>query len=241
MKKVVLTSILIAGCMSYCFAQTDGTPVSTVKKDPQTDQYIGVQMNELIRQVFNFNNSPTTPIANPYLVTYNINSKKTGWGLRAGIGYNYTSTSNNDGITATTTKLNDLSLRVGIEKAFKLSDKWSAGAGLDFIYNTNNDNTTNSITSGDTSSTTTKTVISNYGGGPMGWLRYHVSPHVLIGTEASFYYVTGTQKNTIDQTSTSFDPNTGLPFRSTVETSSKPSISQGNFTVPVAFYLIVKF
>jgi len=234
----MLVTILSVGCIVNSFAQTDG-PDS--KKDPAMDQYIGVQMNDLIRQVFNFNNSATTPIANPYLLTYNINMKKTGWGLRAGVGYNYASTSTNDGITAATTKLNDLQFRIGIEKAFKLSSKWSAGAGLDFLYNTNNDNTSSTVSSTDTVTTVNKTVSSSYGGGPMAWLRFRVSEHVLIGTETSFYYTTGKQKNTIDITEPTVDPLSGQSFTSTTETVTNPTLSQGTFTVPVAFYLIVKF
>jgi len=239
MKKITLSILLLAGCMVDCFAQTDA---STTTKEPTVDQYIGVQMNDLIRQVFNFNNgATTTPITNPYLLTYNINSKKTGWGLRAGIGYNYSSISSNDGITATTTKLNDLQFRIGVEKAFWSTSHWSAGAGLDFVYNTNNDNTTSTVSSTDTSTTATKTVSSSYGGGPMGWLRYRVSQHIMIGTEASFYYTTGKQKNTTDLTNTNIDPNTGQTFTSTTETTSNPTITTGSFTMPVVFYLIVKF
>ncbi len=192
MKKITLSVILFMGCLTSSFAQTPDA--SQTNKGAGYDQFIGVQINGLIRQVFNFNNSTAPTNVNPYLLTYNINSKKTGWGIRAGIGYNYTSTSNNDGITSTTTKLNDLQFRLGVEKAFKLSDKFTAGAGIDLLLNTNNDNTSNTVSSGDTTTTTTKTVISSYGGGPVGWLRYNVTERILIGTEASFYYLTGVQK-----------------------------------------------
>lgn len=237
MKKLTLFFILSIGCMLDCYAQTDAP---SVKKDPVVDQYIGVQMNQLIRQVFNFNNSTSTANVSPYLLTYNINSKKTGLGIRAGIGYNYLSTSSDDGITATTSKLNDLQVRVGVDRAFRLSDRWSAGAGIDFIYNNNNDNTSSTINSSDTVTTVTKTASSSYGGGPMGWLRFHVTEHVLIGTEASFYYVTGKQTVTTDVTDAPFGGG-GFGGTTTTETVSKPTISQGTFSLPVAFYLIVRF
>ena len=239
MRKISLAVILFLGCLQNSFAQTDDASASAGKHEKQCDQYIGVQLNGLIRQVFNFNSSTTSTVVNPYLLTYNINSRKTGWGLRAGIGYNYNSTSSDDGITATTTKVNDLQVRIGIEKAFTLSDKWSAGAGLDGVYNNNNDNTTNMVRSGDTVTTTTKTVGSSYGGGPMAWLRYNITPRILIGTEASFYYVTGKTKNTVDVTDVPFGGGGG--GITTTETTSNPKVSQGVFSSPVVFYISVKF
>jgi len=239
MRKISLVAILFLGCMYKCYAQNDAGTVDS-KQVTGVDQFVGVQMNELIRQVFNFNSSTASPIINPYLLTYNINSKRTGWGLRLGIGYNYVSTASNDGITATTNRQNDLQLRVGIEKGFTISEKWSAGAGLDLLFNTNNDNTTTTVgTAGfnDTTTTTTKQIGSSYGAGPMGWLRYNITKSVLIGTEASFYYLTGKTKNTTDVTT---DPlgNGGL---TTTETTSSPKQSSGNINLPVAFFLIVKF
>ena len=154
--------ILFIGCLQNCIAQNDAAPLDN-KQPLQVDQYVGVQLNGLIRQVFNFNNSTASTTVSPYLLTYNINSRNSGWGLRIGVGYSYNSTATDDGITATTTRINDLQLRLGIEKAFKLSEKWSAGIGIDGVFNTNNDNTTNITKSaasfsapGDTTTTTTK-------------------------------------------------------------------------------------
>ena len=205
----------------------------SVKREKTTDQYIGVQMNALINQVFNFNNNNTASAnTNPYLVNYSINSRKTGWGMRVGVGYNYNSGSTNDGITATTTTLNDLEFRIGIDKAYKISKKWTAGVGLDFILNDNNDHTNSVVNSGGfngSETTDTRTTILSYGGGPMAWLRYHISERILIGTETSFYYSTGktTQNITIDGTS------------NTPTTSD--NTGQGTISTPIAFFLIVMF
>ncbi len=240
MKKTLLCIALVAGLVNACFAQADMT-ATTAKKDKQCDQYLGVQLNGLIKQVFNFNNNTSTTPVNPYLVVYSINSKKTGWGLRLGLGYNYTSTSSDDGITANSTKLNDLAVRLGVEKRFILSDKWSAGVGLDAVFNSNNDNTSTTIKQGDTVTTATKTATNSYGGGPMCWLRYHLTDKVLIGTEASFYYVTGTQNTTLDVTTTQFGGGFGGSVTTTTETTSKPTISQGTFSSPIVFYIMVRF
>ena len=239
MRKISLIVILLAGCIGTSFAQAD-----TVKKNIGYDQYVGVQLNGLIRQVFNFNNSTSSTNVNPYLLNYSINSRRTGWGLRFGIGYNYNSTTSDDGITATTTKLNDLELRLGIEKAFKLSKKWSAGIGIDGVYNTNDDNTKSTVTSSDTTITNTKSNVYSYGGGAMGWLRYHVTDKIMIGTEASFYYTTGKQKQTIDQTEKLFEPNGsggGSESITTSETKTNNNVSQGIFSSPIVFFIVVKF
>jgi hypothetical protein len=233
MRKSLLTGILSLGCLTASYAQTD-VPATSQQRTSSYDQYVGVQMNDLIRQVFNFNNSTSSTSVNPYLLTYNINSKKSGWGIRVGVGYNYNSSNSTDNITTTDSKINDLQFRLGIEKAFKLSDKWSAGAGIDFLLNTNDDKTVATTFSFDTVVTTTKTTITSYGAGPMAWLRYHVTPHVLVGTEASFYYLTGKEKQTISVIDQS-------GFNPPQQSSTSPTVTTGTFNSPIVFYLIVKF
>ncbi len=231
MKRSLLVVILVAGCLGNTFAQNDATPTT---KEKTTDQYIGVQLNDLVRQVFNFSSS-TLPTY-PYLLTYSIDSRKTGWGIRAGVGYTYSSNSTDDGITRTDTKLNDLEFRLGVEKAFRLSEKWSAGAGLDLLFNSNDDNTTTEVHSFDTTTTATKSTLNSYGGGPVGWLRYNVTSKILIGTEASFYYTTGTEKQTVDITQRTFGGG-GTSFQQTTETTSNPTVSQANLIRPLSFIL----
>ncbi len=233
MNKKLILAILLLGCMESCIAQTN------INDTGKTFEHnISVQMNELIRQVFNFNNSATTSNANPYLVTYNINLKKTGWGLRVGVGYNYTSGTTDDGITKTTSNLNDLNFRFGIEKRFILSDKWSAGAGIDGVVQLNDDKTVAFVRQFDTTTTTTKSNITTTGAGPMAWLRYHVTKNIVIGTEASFYYTSGKQKNSTDISTV--NPNTFPPVQ-TSSTSSNPTVTNGSFSLPVVFYLGVRF
>jgi len=241
MKKLTLLAVTLFISCSFSFAQTDSTIVRTLTQH-RYEQYVGVQMNLLVQQVLNFNNSSTTTSNtnnNPYLLVYSINSVKSGWGLRLGVGFNSNTATTNDGITATHNDITDMHYRLGIEKAFRLSPKWSAGVGLDGLYNSNNDNTTSTISSTDTTTTLTKTKIYSYGGGAMGWLRYHVTKRVLIGTESSFYYTTGKEKQTIAITSRNNQLFTRPVTTNTTATSN--NTSQGQFSVPVTLYLIVKF
>ncbi len=235
MRKIALAAILFSGCFNNVIAQTE-TIANSGAKEKSTEMYIGVQLNALIRQVFNFNNTSANTNTNPYLLTYSINSRISGLGLRLGVGYNYNSSSTDDGITKTENNINDLQLRLGGEKVFKLSNRWVTGAGLDLVFNNNDDHTVNTVNSGITGGgqkTDTKTATTTYGGGPQGWLRYHITEKVLIGTEASFYFVTGNEKRTVKVTNSFPGPSNNDPVTN--------SISHGVFNSPIAFFIMVKF
>jgi len=242
MKKIALSAILLAGCMQHCFAQADNNvpaPQREKKKIEMTHQ-VGVQLNGLIRQVFNFNNSTINTNTNPYLLTYSLNFRS-GWGARLGVGYNYVSNKSDDDITVTETKINTLRGRIGGEKLFKLSEKWSAGAGADFVFNRNDDVTTTTQSFADTIITVNKSKGTGLGGGPMAWLRYHVTDHILIGTEASFYYVYSTPTNVLSVTTKTLDQFGSGSISKTKITTSKPQIAEGVFSSPIVFYIIVRF
>lgn len=233
MRRSILVAIAVCGSIGACMAQTDD---AATQKEKTMDHYIGVQVNGLIRQVFNFNNTTSNTVTNPYLITYSMNSKKSGWGLRLGAGYNFNSFSTSDGITSVDNKINDLQVRLGVEKLYKLSSKWSAGVGLDLVFNNNDDHTSNTVSPGVGGGTTDmETQITSYGGGPAAWLRYNITDRILIGTEASFYYVTGDETRTISVA----DPFGGGPLPSTPGSSN--TINQGTFNSPVAFFIHVKF
>lgn len=239
MRTYALAFILLAGCVSYSYAQE--TTEIEAKHEKTHNHYIGVQLNSLIRQVINFNNNTATAVVNPYQLIYSVNSIKSGWGIRAGIGYNYNSSRVDDGITETETDINDIRARIGVEKRFQLSKKWSAGAGLDGIFSNNDDYTKATIHSFDTTITITKSKLPSKGGGVMGWLRYSISDKILIGTEASFYYITGTENREVivtRRTATTVPPFTTEIV--TTVTKSKPILSDGSFSSPVVFYIIVK-
>src|ERR1044072_4368347 len=236
MKKTFILALAM-GLALTSFAQTETTSAS-ISKDKKFQHTVGVQLNELIRQGFNFSNTASTN-NNPFLVTYSINSVKSGWGGRVGFGYEYQSVTTDDGVTMKTSNLNDLHARLGIEKKFNLSPKWSAGVGLDGVVNYNNDYTKSVIRSFDTVTTVTTSKITTYGGGPMMWLRYHITSKVLIGTESSYYYTTGSQKDDIAITQRDF--NGGGSELKTTFTSVDDKRTEGKISVPVAFFLIVQF
>ena len=242
MKKLLIAGALLAGGLQQAYAQAEATELTPIKKEQKFDHYVGVQVNALIRQVINFNNNTSIAPVNPYLLTYSMNSKRYGWGFRAGLGYNYNSVSVNDGITESVSKLNDLQFRAGVERRFTLSPRWSTGVGLDAVFNYNDDVTSSTVRAFDTVTTKITSKKPAFGGGAMGWLRYHINDRIMVGTEASIYYITGKEDRTVEITTRKFNNNP--PFNSVItteETTSKPKTSEVAFKSPVVFYLIVKF
>ena len=238
MKKILTTVFLLTGGIATAYAQDIVTLDNSLPTEKRFEHQVGVQMNELIRQVFNFNNN-TAVNNNPYLLIYSISHKRTGVGLRLGAGYTNRSFVDDDGVNSRNTKINDLQLRAGIEKSFNLSKRWTAGAGLDFVYADNSSETKSILRAFDTTTTIINSTVGNIGGGAMAWLRYAVSDHILIGTETSFYYRFGTKEQTIDITRRDLS----IPTRPMVTTSTKIDSDEtdGRFALPVVFYLIVRF
>ena len=231
MRKIFLAAILSAGCLSPAFAQTDN---AINPKEKLYTHVFGVQLNDLMRQIFTFNNSTAAANTNPFLFTYNINRVKSGWGLRAGLGMTINSSTTNDNVTKRTSDINDMQFRLGVEKAFSLSNKWSTGVGIDGVIKTNDDKTTAVTNSGYIYTTNTVSKFTTLGAGGMAWLRYHLTDRILLGTETSFYYLRGTNKQTITTS------NNG-PFGNVDETKTDDDVTEGKISVPVVFYISVKF
>lgn len=232
MMKPLLAAVLILAAQTSFAQSTD-----TASKPRRYVHQAGVQVNELIRQIFNFDGDAVN--TNPYLLTYSINSVKTGWGLRFGFGYNYESATVDDGITRRTADLNNLQMRLGGEKRFVLSPKWSTGVGLDAVINHNDDYTVSVVRSFDTVTTVVKSNITSFGGGTMGWIRYHLTKNVVLGTECSFYYTKGQENSNVAITRRQFGPGGGQ-LVTTVTTVDNERI-EGKLSVPVAIFLIVQF
>ncbi len=236
MKKSLLTLLAIVSITTHLSAQEEPEPA----RGRIFNHSIGVQANELIRQVFNFNNTNTqNGINNPYLLVYSLNLANSGWGIRTGVGYTYRTFTDDDGITRRETDLNVLNVRFGLEKAFQLTPKWSTGIGIDGVMNNDNNETKSTTRGFDTTVTVTTSNISSVGGGAMGWVRYNINERVQIGTEASFYYVTGDQKQEISIT-TRTNIGGGSTWN-TVVSKVDNEFGEGIFRVPVAIYLLIRF
>jgi len=203
--------------------------------------YAGVQINNFVRQYIN---SGTTTTNNPYMLNCGFNNKKSGWGMRLGIGFNQITSTNNTGSGETHSSGDDLHLRIGVERSYKLTKHWYAGCGVDLVLNNQNDFNGNtfyapnsqtgqidSLTSG------TKTLVTNYGIGLMGWVRYKLNKHIYFGTESSYYYLMGTKKQDILYQEWNNVTNNYMPLTSRINAS----VSQVNFASPIVLYMFVYF
>jgi hypothetical protein len=233
-----MKQLFIAGLL-FCFTLPLHAQETTNSDNKLFEHSIGLQVNQLIRQVLNFSNSTSNTNTNPYLINYSIRSLKTNWGLRLGFGYNYNATTSDDGITKSDNKINDLQFRLGVEKVFELSDRWTAGAGIDGLLNLNNDKTTSVVVSTDTSTSVTTTTVGSYGFGAMSWIRYNITDNISIGTEASFYYLSGKQKQDITTTQQNTSGGQTNYFISTSKSSN--DIATGTISLPIAFFIAIRF
>lgn len=231
MNKTITLTILLLGAAFLSLGQVD-----TGRKVRHFDQVIGVQINELTKQVFSINNSNSVN-TNPFLITYDLTERDTHWGLRAGLGFTYADSTgnedpNNSGSNTLTEKrkTHGVQFRIGVQKTFSLSDKFTSGVGLDLVYKHIDSSLSETSTAGQYGYTaTSKTNL--FGGGPMVWVRYNVSKRILIGTEISIYYLSGHQKGSISY----------MGYQGTPDEDINNKQTEGKINLPVAFFLSLKF
>lgn len=238
-KKLQFAAAILLCSYSTMYAQDDVLTSDSRGNGFKLNHTIGVQVNELVRQVFNFNDVSARN-TNPFLFIYHVNHNPTGWGVRLGVGPYFKTFQDDDGIVETESDVNIFDARVGIEKAFRLSPKWSAGAGADFVYHRDLTITKTFTKTFDSTRTDLNSNITTIGYGAMGWLRYHITPNVLIGTETSFYYRSGDNKQQISITT----KQSGFPGPGTTQTKKSEidnGVKEGIFYVPTAIYLMVRF
>jgi len=98
-------------------------PGDSTKPVRSTHQYLGVQANQLLNQLFSLGNNNAV-VTNPYLIIYSVNSARTGVGLNMGLGYTVHSTDDkSDPNTTRSTTISSFSTRVGVEKKSLLGKK----------------------------------------------------------------------------------------------------------------------
>jgi hypothetical protein len=233
---IVFTCWILFGA-STCFAQSD----TTGKK--LFDHYIGVQANQLFRQILNLSNS-STAIDNPYLLTYRLIHNKTGFGINAGGGITYTFSQNllQSAIENTTT---DYAYRIGINRRSMLGKWLELFFGIDYINKSRLSTTTVAQvtifgpSSQDSTVTKTTTTKRGHGLGPQVALHYNISPHFQIGTEATLYYIESSSKENVffSEVLTSqgqteyFTDNTNTEFKD----------KSFSLLIPVALFIHIKF
>jgi hypothetical protein len=191
----------------------------------KVNHYIGLQANQLIKNLLSFGGT-STAITNPYLLVYSVNSKATGVGFSTGIGLSSIQSKSTDNFVSVTSKNNDLAWRFGLEDKNYLSRHWLFSYGLDILLEGNKSETISNT--GVTPNPTITTTVKRYGFGPRVSLNYQFHERIMIGTEASYYLKWIDQKTKVTNVSNIQPDNTG-------------KLKQFQFTLPAVIFVIMKF
>src|SRR4051812_37427211 len=103
MSKFLAAALCLAATTFYCEAQSE-------KPVRQFNHYVGIQANELLKQLLNFSDN-NTAVDNPYFLVYSINHNATGWGAHIGIGYDYNKVSDVNAPVGRESKVNNFFFR----------------------------------------------------------------------------------------------------------------------------------
>jgi hypothetical protein len=216
MKKFLIAALLIITAFP-AFSQEDPKPFN---------HYVGLQANQLIRQLLNFGGSAT--VSNPYSFVYSFNSAKTGWGGNVGFGYTYNQIKDqSDGFSSRTTTINTIAFRVGFERKISIGKRWLLGTGVDITRDSDKDKTEIVFNQGSSNSSTTTTHIRTTGIGSRASLLYNITDKILIATEATYYFKAGINKTTLG--------NIGGPGQNT-----NGKVKNLQFSLPSVIFLIIK-
>lgn len=234
LKNLTLTAlILLVGITG--FGQTD-----VVVTPDKITHYTGLQVNQLLKQIVNFGNSPA--VNNPYLLKYSLRFNETQTQINVGFGYNYSQQKEKNGLKS---DLSNLDFRLGYGKAYSIGKKFEFGIGIDGVLKAQNIQTVNvqsfNFGSGsDSTITTSKSVAMGYGLGPQVTLTYAITDRILIGTEASYYFIRS--KQTLEVQEKNYSSSFGGPEILTVNTQKDETKGMDlNLQLPVALFLIITF
>ncbi len=234
LKNVTLTTFLLFGGI-LAFGQIEKTATPD-----RITHYTGLQVNQLLKQIVNFGNSPS--VNNPFLLKYSLRFNETQTQINAGFGYNYSQQTEKGGLKS---DLSNLDFRLGYGKAYPIGKKFELGIGIDGVLKAQNIQTVNvqsfNFGSGiDSTITTSKSVAMGYGLGPQVTLTYAITDRILIGTEASYYFIRSTQK--LEVQSKNYSSTFGGPEILTVDTQKDENKGMDlNLQLPVALFLIITF
>ncbi len=228
--KIILMKRIIGLALCFCLITTVYAQDEETERVKKVDHYIGVQANYLLREILNLGGNNTI-LQNPYGFVYHLNAKKSGYGFRLGIGPRIYSSTNRDGSAIITTNGYNFTGRVGFDKRIPLNNKWETGIGLDLLFNIENDKTVTDQANFQRFKSEIQTNNSHFGGGPMGYIRYFLRKNVLLGTEVSFYYLTGENKSKIK-----FTDEFG---NVTTQTDDTDKFNNGQLNLPISLYLFI--
>jgi hypothetical protein len=218
---------------------------SRMRPTKKYDLYAGVQANLLLRELLNFSDN-NDPIANPYLLIFSAHSVKTHWGLNLGFGYRFNRVKDVNTPADHVSDINDLFFRLGIGRKVEFGKRFEAGYGFDFLLDYLADKTTtvtilDQISQVDSTVSETNSRTTAFGGGFQGSLAFRITPKILLGTEATYYFKYSLVKQNVEVTNYTRFVSTGQEFVDYSNFNSESHVMDFTFTVPVSLFLILKF
>lgn len=155
-----------------------------------TNHYFNIQANQLLRQLINLGGSGQN-VTNPFLINYSFNKKETGIGMNIGWGFEIDNIKDGDEFNERESKIREFFFRVGFDKKFDLNKRWLMGWGIDLLRQDVSNKTTNTFDNGDgqEESIDTENFVKGWGFGPRITLAYKLGDRILLGTEASYYFI----------------------------------------------------
>lgn len=184
MKKLFLFAILNAIFSINLVAQVELTPSEF------EGHYLGLQGNELLRQLLNLGNAELPD--NPYFLNYSYVSES-GKGLNVGFALSSDDFTQQNGFNSVKTEIDNFSFRIGYMKRERLSKRFFYSTGVDLLI----DNFVNVTTTDDnfgSNSISTEAKTSGWGLGPRLTLDYQITNRLAVGTEANYYFKSLTEK-----------------------------------------------
>jgi opacity protein-like surface antigen len=168
-----------------CGPASAQTPVNAVV--PALPRHeLGVQANQLLRQIASFGNS-SVPFSNPFILSYKAVSKKGKSVFRSGFGYTFNTINVSNSSLNTNSVLNSFDLRLGQEWRRNFTNRILFFYGYDVLFGFASNKTK-------ASSFTSITTNSNFGFGPLIGIDYYFTKRLKIGTEANYYLTINTQR-----------------------------------------------
>jgi hypothetical protein len=198
-----------------------------------TTHYVGVQANQLLRQLLDLGGS-NTAASSPYALIYSANNTKTGAGFNAGLGLLVNQFSDGDAVNKRTTEASDVFLRFGYEKKMVLGKRWYASLGIDAVTERQKNKTVNTteFSPSQKSTVTSDTKSSAWGAGPRGTINFSITNKIAIGTESTWYFKFTKSKQKITNEFSGSPRNTD-----TLDTKGKRFV----FASPAVLFLILKW
>lgn len=217
MKKFLSMILLSAGL--GLFAQ------EPIENSSLEGHYLGLQVNELVRQIFSLGGTDVP--ANPYFLNYTYTSA-TNDGLNIGFALNIDEINTADNFNSNNTKIRNFAFRMGYEKKTQLSKRFLYSMGLDLTLDFQKNETTNEDSFSSFRIVTT-TKRNGWGLGPRFTFQYQVTDNIMIGTEANYYF-----KALKDEFSVRFSSGSGN------NVDEESDVKQFTFAPPAILWLTVR-